>query len=86
MHFIFNIIYVNDYICICYTLSKTICFAIKIDNITFRIAIVNEKGDVKGFLRVAVQAVLPGDEEGVEYPMGVRQSARMLFPDSCTSR
>ena len=85
MHFIFNIIYVNDYIFVIHFL-KLSASLLKIDNITFRIAIVNEKGDVKGFLRVAVQAVLPGDEEGVEYPMGVRQSARMLFPDSCTSR
>ena len=47
---------------------------------------VNEKGDVKGFLRVAVQAVVGGEEETVDYPMGVRQSARILFPDSCSSR
>ena len=41
---------------------------------------------MKGFVRVAVQAVLHGEEEGVDYPMGVRQSARMVFPDSCTPR
>ena len=46
----------------------------------------NEKGDVKGFLRVAVQAVLGGEEDTVDYPMGVRQSARILFPDSCSAR
>merc|ERR1719414_2539086 len=54
-----------------------------------RIAIVNEKGDVKGYLRVAVQAVLgkaEGDDETVDYPMGVRQSATILFPDSGSSR
>ena len=51
-----------------------------------RIAIVNEKGDVKGYLRVAVQAVLGRDEETVDYPMGVRQSARIAFPDGCTAR
>ena len=51
-----------------------------------RIAIVNEKGDVKGFLRVAVQAVLGRDDETVDYPMGVRQSARIAFPDGCTAR
>ena len=52
----------------------------------FRIAVVNEKGDVKGFLRVAVQAVLGGEEDTVDYPMGVRQSARIVFPDSCSAR
>ncbi|XP_059085129.1 kinesin-like protein unc-104 isoform X3 [Tigriopus californicus] len=49
-----------------------------------RIAVVNEKGDVKGYLRVAVQAILgkgERDEELVDYPMGVRQSATILFPD-----
>ena len=51
-----------------------------------RIAIVNERGDVKGFLRVAVQAVLGRDDETVDYPMGVRQSARISFPDGCPAR
>merc|ERR1719282_1354024 len=51
-----------------------------------RIAIVNEKGEVKGYLRVAVQAVLGLDDETVDYPMGVRQSARIAFPDGCTAR
>ena len=51
-----------------------------------RIAIVNERGDVKGYLRVAVQAVLGRDDETVDYPMGVRQSARIAFPDGCTAR
>ncbi|XP_058794339.1 kinesin-like protein unc-104 [Phymastichus coffea] len=43
-----------------------------------KIAIVNEKGDVKGYLRVAVQAVI---EENSEYSSGVRQSARISFDD-----
>ena len=47
---------------------------------------VNEKGDVKGYLRVAVQALVGGEEDTVDYPMGVRQSARILFPDTCSSR
>lgn len=51
-----------------------------------RIAIVNERGDVKGYLRVAVQAVLGREEETVDYPLGVRQSARIAFPDSCVGR
>ena len=46
----------------------------------------NEKGDVVGFLRVAVQAVLGREDETVDYPMGVRQSARITFPDGCTAR
>ena len=37
------------------------------------------QGDVKGYLRVAVQAIL--DEETVDYPMGIRQSATIAFPD-----
>ena len=41
-----------------------------------KVAIVNEKGDVKGYLRVAVQPVL---EENSEYAVGVRQSARIAF-------
>uniref|UniRef100_A0A2R5LHZ1 Kinesin-like protein unc-104 n=1 Tax=Ornithodoros turicata TaxID=34597 RepID=A0A2R5LHZ1_9ACAR len=50
-----------------------------------KIAIVNEKGDVKGYLRVAVQAVAD-EEETSEYSMGVRQSARISFDDQafCT--
>lgn len=43
-----------------------------------KVAIVNEKGDVKGYLRVAVQAVV---EENSEYSSGVRQSARISFED-----
>ncbi|XP_076760947.1 kinesin family member unc-104 isoform X6 [Xylocopa sonorina] len=44
-----------------------------------KVAIVNEKGDVKGYLRVAVQAVI--EEENSEYSSGVRQSARISFED-----
>ncbi|KAK2579261.1 hypothetical protein KPH14_008221 [Odynerus spinipes] len=44
-----------------------------------KVAIVNEKGDVKGYLRVAVQAVV--GEENSEYSSGVRQSARISFED-----
>ncbi|XP_065339013.1 kinesin-like protein unc-104 isoform X5 [Cloeon dipterum] len=43
-----------------------------------KVAIVNEKGDVKGWLRVAVQAVL---EDNSEYASGVRQSARIAFDE-----
>ncbi|XP_061937804.1 kinesin-like protein unc-104 isoform X30 [Apis cerana] len=43
-----------------------------------KVAIVNEKGDVKGYLRVTVQAVV---EENNEYSSGVRQSARISFED-----
>ncbi|XP_056102268.1 kinesin-like protein KIF1A isoform X22 [Rhinichthys klamathensis goyatoka] len=60
-----------------------------------RVAIVNEKGEVKGFLRVAVQAI-SADEEAPDYGSSVRQSgtAKISFEDqqfekfqseSCTS-
>ncbi|XP_077998680.1 kinesin-like protein KIF1A [Glandiceps talaboti] len=47
-----------------------------------RIAIVSEKGDVKGWLRVAVQYVTK-DDEAPDYGSGVRQSgnARLNFDD-----
>ncbi|XP_061636100.1 kinesin-like protein KIF1A isoform X15 [Phyllopteryx taeniolatus] len=47
-----------------------------------RVAIVSEKGDVKGFLRVAVQAI-SADEEAPDYGSGVRQSgtAKISFED-----
>ncbi|XP_068277351.1 kinesin-like protein KIF1A isoform X7 [Nyctibius grandis] len=47
-----------------------------------RVAIVNEKGEVKGFLRVAVQAI-SADEEAPDYGSGVRQSgtAKISFDD-----
>ncbi|XP_066994575.1 kinesin-like protein unc-104 [Anabrus simplex] len=44
-----------------------------------KVAIVNEKGDVKGYLKVAVQAVI--EEENSDYVSGVRQSARISFDD-----
>ncbi|XP_034243946.1 kinesin-like protein unc-104 isoform X5 [Thrips palmi] len=44
-----------------------------------KVAVVNEKGDVKGYLRVAVQAVV--DDETTEHSSGVRQSARINFDD-----
>ncbi|XP_049853671.1 kinesin-like protein unc-104 isoform X6 [Schistocerca gregaria] len=43
-----------------------------------KVAIVNEKGDVKGYLKVAVQLVT---EENSDYSWGVRQSARISFDD-----
>ncbi|XP_066137242.1 kinesin-like protein KIF1A isoform X16 [Saccopteryx bilineata] len=47
-----------------------------------RVAIVSEKGEVKGFLRVAVQAT-SADEEAPDYGSGVRQSgtAKISFDD-----
>lgn len=41
-----------------------------------KVAIVSEKGDVRGYLRVAVQAVM--DEDNSDQ-VGVRQSARIAF-------
>ncbi|XP_027883457.1 kinesin-like protein KIF1A isoform X9 [Xiphophorus couchianus] len=54
-----------------------------------RVAIVSEKGEVKGFLRVAVQAISgalcfpPADEEAPDYGSGVRQlgTAKISFED-----
>ncbi|GAB1285264.1 Kinesin-like protein KIF1A [Apodemus speciosus] len=53
-----------------------------------RVAIVSEKGEVKGFLRVAVQAISESkgraaDEEAPDYGSGVRQSgtAKISFDD-----
>uniref|UniRef100_A0A6Q2XVV8 plus-end-directed kinesin ATPase n=1 Tax=Esox lucius TaxID=8010 RepID=A0A6Q2XVV8_ESOLU len=47
-----------------------------------RVAVVSEKGEVKGFLRVAVQAI-SADEEAPDYGSGVRQSgtAKISFED-----
>ncbi|XP_022423868.1 kinesin-like protein KIF1A isoform X4 [Delphinapterus leucas] len=47
-----------------------------------RVAIVSEKGEVKGFLRVAVQAI-SADDEAPDYGSGVRQSgtAKISFDD-----
>lgn len=44
-----------------------------------KVAIVSEKGDVRGYLKVAVQAVI--DEDNSEQ-VGVRQSARIAFENS----
>ncbi|XP_069992039.1 kinesin-like protein unc-104 isoform X11 [Penaeus vannamei] len=56
-----------------------------------RVAIVNERGDVKGYLKVAVQAVVvdpTAEEDAVEttQPAGVRQSARISFNDGSFKR
>ncbi|XP_072330897.1 kinesin-like protein KIF1A isoform X19 [Scyliorhinus torazame] len=45
-----------------------------------RVAIVSEKGEVKGFLRVAVQAI-SADEEAPDYGSGVRQSGTAISFD-----
>ncbi|XP_044740263.1 kinesin-like protein unc-104 isoform X3 [Chrysoperla carnea] len=45
-----------------------------------KVAIVSEKGDVRGWLRVAVQAVAEEDNNA-ERSSGVRQSARISFTD-----
>uniref|UniRef100_A0A0A9X260 Kinesin-like protein unc-104 n=2 Tax=Lygus hesperus TaxID=30085 RepID=A0A0A9X260_LYGHE len=44
-----------------------------------KVSIVNEKGDVKGYLRIAVQAIT--EEEANEHSSGVRQSAKIAFND-----
>ncbi|XP_078523219.1 kinesin-like protein KIF1A [Lissotriton helveticus] len=51
-------------------------------SLVHRVAIVSEKGEVKGFLRVAVQAI-SADEEAPDYGSGVRQSgtAKISFED-----
>lgn len=46
-----------------------------------KVAIVSEKGDVRGWLRVAVQAVAEEDNNA-ERSSGVRQSARISFNES----
>ncbi|XP_049875969.1 kinesin-like protein unc-104 isoform X1 [Pectinophora gossypiella] len=46
-----------------------------------KVAIVNEKGDVKGFLRVAVQAVIDAEKNNAEFAAGVKQSAKISFDD-----
>ncbi|XP_069597800.1 kinesin-like protein KIF1B isoform X7 [Ranitomeya imitator] len=52
-----------------------------------RVAIVSEKGDVRGFLRVAVQAIA-GDEEAPDYGSGIRQSgtAKISFDNDYFSK
>ncbi|KAL0871022.1 hypothetical protein ABMA27_004836 [Loxostege sticticalis] len=49
-----------------------------------KVAIVNEKGDVKGYLRVAVQAVIDADKNNAEFVAGVKQSAKISFDDDVT--
>ncbi|XP_042232054.1 kinesin-like protein unc-104 isoform X1 [Homarus americanus] len=53
-----------------------------------RVAIVSERGDVKGYLKVAVQAVVAAEEDSVEstQPAGVRQSARISFNEGTFKR
>ncbi|KPJ15600.1 Kinesin-like protein KIF1B [Papilio machaon] len=46
-----------------------------------KVAIVNEKGDVKGYLRVAVQAVIDTEKNNAELAAGVKQSAKISFED-----
>ncbi|XP_061379128.1 kinesin-like protein unc-104 isoform X4 [Danaus plexippus] len=46
-----------------------------------KVAIVNEKGDVKGYLRVAVQAVIDAEKNNAEFVAGVKQSAKISFDD-----
>lgn len=46
-----------------------------------KVAIVNEKGDVKGYLRVAVQAVIDAEKNNSEFAAGVKQSAKISFDD-----
>ncbi|XP_055706380.1 kinesin-like protein unc-104 isoform X10 [Phlebotomus papatasi] len=50
-----------------------------------KVAIVNERGDVRGYLRVAVQPVMKShvlqDEESLDVSNGVKQSARILFDE-----
>lgn len=44
-----------------------------------KVAIVNERGDVRGYLRIAVQPVM--DEESIDFNNGVKQSAKITFDD-----
>uniref|UniRef100_A0A6B2EA80 Kinesin-like protein unc-104 n=1 Tax=Phlebotomus kandelakii TaxID=1109342 RepID=A0A6B2EA80_9DIPT len=50
-----------------------------------KVAIVNERGDVRGYLRVAVQPVMKShvlqDEESLDVSNGVKQSARIQFDE-----
>uniref|UniRef100_A0A673XBJ4 plus-end-directed kinesin ATPase n=1 Tax=Salmo trutta TaxID=8032 RepID=A0A673XBJ4_SALTR len=76
----------------CWTLDKlrygSILAFVYLSNLLYpvplvhRVAIISEKGEVKGFLRVAVQAI-SADEEAPDYGSGVRQSgtAKISFED-----
>ncbi|KAB7504192.1 Kinesin-like protein [Armadillidium nasatum] len=55
-------------------------------SLVHRVAIVNERGDVKGYLRVAVQAVIDEDPSACNQNAGVRQSARISFSDNAVSK
>ncbi|XP_070490677.1 kinesin-like protein unc-104 isoform X3 [Chironomus tepperi] len=48
-----------------------------------KVPIVNERGDVRGYIRVALQPVL--DEENSDFSNGVKQSARIVFDEENTS-
>ncbi|XP_067134761.1 kinesin-like protein unc-104 isoform X2 [Centruroides vittatus] len=50
-----------------------------------KVAIVNEKGDIKGYLRVQIQAVIE-DEETPQHNCGVKQFARISFNDHLFKR
>lgn len=49
-----------------------------------KVAIVNERGDVKGYLRVAVQPVM--EEESADFTNGVKQSARIVFDEESKAK
>ena len=53
-------------------------------SLVHNVPIVNEKGDVRGYLRVAVQPVL--DDENGDYSSGVKQSARISFATPADGR
>lgn len=44
-----------------------------------KVAIVNERGDVRGYLRIAVQPVM--DEGSIDFNNGVKQSAKIIFDE-----
>lgn len=49
-----------------------------------KVAIVNEKGDVRGYLRVAVQVVV--EEENADFVNGVKQSAKIAFEEEAPTK
>ena len=50
-----------------------------------RIAIVNEKGDVRGYLRVAVQAILGKTDGGIKHKAAILKiSKTWLFCKTCS--
>ncbi|VDP17466.1 unnamed protein product [Soboliphyme baturini] len=48
-------------------------------SLVHKVAIVNEKGDVKGYLRVGIQSVDKNEEEKIDSVKKVRQSAKLHF-------